>query len=435
MPNVFVTGLEPFGLALLEAMPRTDEMHFRELLNIGESVEVEPGFGFEETLAIAEKRLRDGTPPDAILNYWDFPGSCLTPVLCHRHALPAPRLEAVGALEHKYWARQEMRTSVPEVTPRYCAVDPFESDPGASIDLEFPFWLKPIVSHSSYLGFRVEGPEDLQTAIAAMRRHIGHFGDPFDEFLTLVDRPPGVAGIGGCHCIAEEIISADAQVTLEGYVWNGDVTVYGHIDSVREKQSQSSFSRYEYPSRLPRSVLDRMEKVTGRLLGHVGYDNAPFNAEFFWDESSDRISLLEVNTRISKSHCPLLQDVDGSSHQKVALDLALGRVPDFPLRRGKWPNAAKFMVRLFQDGEIKRVPSAPELHHVQSRYPEALIQILVKEGQRLSHLAFQDSYSFEIADIFVGGRSDAELMGKHADIMELLPFEIGLTAPIPDEVH
>ncbi|MCT7374185.1 ATP-grasp domain-containing protein [Chelativorans salis] len=435
MPTVYVAGLEPFNLALLEAVPQADEMHFRELLNPHESVEVEPGFSFNETLELAERRLRDGERADAILNYWDFPGACLAPVLCQRQGLPAPRLETVAMLEHKYWARREMNACVPDVTPNVCAVDPFAENPSESIDLDFPFWLKPVVSHSSYLGFRIDDADELQTAIAAMRQHIGTFGNPFDEFLDIVGRPAAVAEVGGCFCIAEEIISADAQVTLEGYVFNGDVTVYGHVDSLREGQSRSSFSRYEYPSRLPRQVLERMENVIARVLNHVGYDNAPFNAEFFWDEPSDRISLLEVNTRISKSHCPLFQDVDGASHQKVILDLALGREPVFPQRKGRWPKAAKFMVRLFQDGEIIRIPSAPEIHHMQSRYPEALIQILVKEGQRLSHLAFQDSYSFEIADIFVGGRSDKELMAKHADIMELLPFEIGLTAPQSDEVR
>lgn len=434
MPTVFVTGLEPFNLALLEAVPQVDEKRFRELLSPSESIEIGADFSFADTLALAEKRLRDGESADAILNYWDFPGSCMAPLLSQRQGLPGPRLDAVTVLEHKYRARQEMQACVPDVTPKVRAVDPFADNPREDLDLDFPFWLKPVVSHSSYLGFRIDDADDLEVALAALRRHIRIFGDPFNEFLDIIGGTSGPPELGGCCCIAEEIISADAQVTLEGYVWNGDVAVYGHIDSIREGQSQSSFSRYEYPSRLPRRVLERMENVTARFLNHVGYDNAPFNAEFFWDEQSDRISLLEVNTRISKSHCPLFQDVDGASHQKVALDLALGREPDFPVRQGRWPKAAKFMVRLFQDGEIIRVPSPPEIHHMQSRYPEALVQILVKEGQRLSHLSFQDSYSFEIADIFVGGRSDDELMDKHADIMELLPFEIGLTAPHAAEV-
>ncbi|MCV0397297.1 MAG: ATP-grasp domain-containing protein [Rhizobiaceae bacterium] len=432
---MYVVGLEPFNLGLLEKIPGADDIVIRELLSAGEAVEVPPGFRFHDLIALSEKRLGDGASPDAILNYWDFPGSCLAPLLCLRNGLPGPRLDAVAAFEHKYWARQEMAACVPEATPKVCYVDPFAEEPASEISLPYPYWIKPIIGHSSFLGFRVEDEDDLHVAISAIRKHIGHFGNPFDEFMEFVQAPPEVAKVGGCHCIVEEIISADAQVTLEGYVWEGRVVTYGHIDSVRESQSHSSFSRYVYPSQLPSGVLKRMEDVIARLLTHVGYDNAPFNAEFFWDAGSDRISLLEVNTRISKSHCPLFQDVDGASHQKVALDLALGREPDFPGRNGQWPMAAKFMVRLFQDGEITRTPSAPEIHLMQSRYPEALVQILVKQGQRLSHLSFQDSYSFEIADIFVGGRSDSELLHKHSDIMELLHFEVGLTAPVNDEVH
>jgi hypothetical protein len=89
------------------------------------------------------------------------------------------------------------------------------------------------------------------------------------------------------------------------------------------------------------------------------------------------------------------------------------------------------MLRFFQDGQIERVPSQTEIHHMQTRYPEELVQVLVDKGQRLSHLAFQDSYSFEIADIFIGGESNEELLAKYADLMENLPFTINLTAPVP----
>ena len=89
------------------------------------------------------------------------------------------------------------------------------------------------------------------------------------------------------------------------------------------------------------------------------------------------------------------------------------------------------MLRLFQDAKVKRVPNATEIHHMQTRYPEAMVQVLVEEGQQLSHLAFQDSYSFELADIFIGGRSREELAAKYADIMENLPFTVDLTAPVP----
>ncbi|MEQ8772279.1 MAG: hypothetical protein RIC51_05495, partial [Erythrobacter sp.] len=230
---------------------------------------------------------------------------------------------------------------------------------------------------------------------------------------------------------AEKSVAADQQITLEGYVHDGETTVYGVVDSVREGGVGSSFSRYQYPSDAPPPVIQRMCDATAKLLGHVGYDNAPFNAEFFYDEETDRISLLEVNTRLSKSHAPLFVDVDGMTHHKVGLDLALGLRPQMPRGEGDWPRAAKFMLRFFQDGQIERVPSQTEIHHMQTRYPEALVQVLVGKGQRLSHLAFQDSYSFEIADVFLGGQSNEELLAKYADLMENLPFTINLTAPVP----
>ena len=266
--------------------------------------------------------------------------------------------------------------------------------------------------------------------MAAMREGIGLFGEPFNEFLEHVEMPEGVKGIGGTHCIAEKSISADVQVTLEGYVFGGETTIYGAVDSIREGGVGSSFSRYEYPSRVDPAVLQRMERITADLLAAVGYDNAPFNAEFFYDEETDRISLLEVNTRLSKSHAPLFHDVDGLPNQKIGLDLALGQRPQFPRGKGQWPSAAKFMLRLFQDATIERVPSQTEIHHMQTRYPEIMVQVLVEKGQRLSHLAFQDSYSFEIADVFIGGKTNDELVTKYADIVDNLPFMVDLTSPV-----
>lgn len=433
MTNIFVLGLEPFNLALLEELPGAEQYRFIELLSAEEAVEVEPGFRFDDLLDRAARRVEEKGPAHAIINYWDFPGCCLSPVLSRRLGLAGPDLEAVAKCEHKYWARSEMAACIPDMTPRYCAVDPFAADPAERIDLEYPYWLKPVVSHSSYLGFMVENEEDLEESLAIIRQKIDHFGKPFDEFLEYVDVPPAMADIHGRYCIAEEIISAENQVTLEGYAWNGRVAVVGWIDSLRESQSQSSFSRYDYPSRLPRSVLERMERAAQRLVTQIGYDSAAFNVEFFWDPDTDRISVLEMNSRISKSHCPLFRLVDGASHQQVVVDLALGRAPAFEHGAGDWPHAAKFMVRLFQDGEITRVPNSADMHYVQSRYPEARMQVLVKDGQRLSHLSFQDSYSFEIANIFFGGKSDEELRRKYADTMEVLPFEVHLTAPIPAE--
>lgn len=427
-------GLEPFNLRLLKALPHARECRFHELFSADEVVEVEPGFSFNALYDEAVARLNVHGNVDGILNYWDFPSACLAPLLGRDFGLATPDLHAVATCEHKLWAREKMRECLPDLTPAFCPVDPFHVTSPDDIELDYPYWLKPAVSHSSYLGFRIEKDEDLNAALAVIRDKIGHFGKPFQEFLSHLGGSAGSGRTEPSLCIAEEIISTDNQVTLEGYVWRGRPVVIGCIDSVRVGGGQSSFARYDYPSRLPEAVLLRMREATVRLLTHLGYDNGAFNIEFFWDEPSDRISILEVNSRVSKSHSPLYLMVDGQSQQGVPLDLSLGVEPRFRNEGGDWPHASKFMVRLFQDGEMRRLPSKSELQYLKSHYPETWYQVLVKEGQRLSHLSFQDSYSFEIADLFFGGQDQTEILKKYAQAMEILPFDVHLTAPADDAV-
>lgn len=426
MKNVFVVGLEPFNKALLESLPNCRDCRFHTLLSY-EEVVAPPArrIDFDSLLRLAEERLEDfpGTV-EAIIGYWDFPTSGIMPILAHRHGLPAPSLEAVAACEHKYWSRIEQQRSVPELIPGFRLVNPFDDDPASMIDLPFPFWLKPVKAHSSFLGFRIRNGTELHHAIEMIRENIWQFSEPFDRFLSMVDIPPELAGIGGQHCIAEEIISQGRQCTLEGYVHRGEATVYGVVDSIRMGKHRSSFSRYQYPSSLPLRVTKRMEEAMGTFLGHIGYDNGAFNAEFFWEPRRDRIRLLEVNTRISKSHSPLFMMVDGAAHQQIPIDLSLGRKPFLLHREGKHRLAAKFMLRVFENGEVRHIPGADDIRRLKEQFPDALFRPLAHQGQELAHLPHQDSYSFELAELFLGARNQRELLTDYRKALELLPFEL-----------
>ena len=116
--------------------------------------------------------------------------------------------------------------------------------------------------------------------------------------------------------------------------------------------------------------------------------------------------------------------VDGDSHQKVAIDLALGRRPDFPHRQGRHRIAAKFMLRIFDDSVVQKVPGREDVNRLKSKFPDALIRILVAEDTRLAQLPYQDSYSFEIAELFLGADSQRELLSKYRAAHELLPFQL-----------
>ncbi|MFM9817092.1 UNVERIFIED_CONTAM: ATP-grasp domain-containing protein [Spiribacter pallidus] len=426
--HVFIYGLDDFHRQQLATIAGSQRLGFHQLLEHDEAIHPER-FPVDEMLAKSE-RILDAFGPgaDAVCTYWDFPTSALVPILRERRNLAGAGLDAVLRLEHKYWARLEQQAVVPGLIPAFDCVDPFADDPAASLQLDFPFWLKPIKAHSSYLGFRIHNRQAFRRAIDRIREGIHQFGEPFDEVMAKVRAPAPIDGIGGYHCIAEGIISAGRQCTLEGFVHHGQVQVYGVVDSIREGRHRSSFQRYQYPSRLPRRVQARMIDAARRVMAQTGYDNAPFNMEFFWHRDADTIALLEVNARCSKSHSPLFHMVDGASHLQVMVNLGLGDAPDFPHRQGGFPMAAKFMLRVFRPGQVTRVPDAADIARLKARFPEALLKAQVERGQDLSDLRFQDSYSYELAELFLGGRNRQDLLQRYGIACEMLGFEVDHSA-------
>ncbi len=176
-----------------------------------------------------------------------------------------------------------------------------------------------------------------------------------------------------------------------------------------------------------------METATVQVMQHVGYNDSPFNIEFYWNEADDSIRLLEINTRISKSHCPLFRMVDGESNHAVMIDVALGREPELPYRQGPFALAGKFMLRSFEDGVARQVPAPEDVRTLKERFPEAELLVQVAPGQLLSSLREQDSYSYEFAVLYLGASNEEELVKKYREARSILPFAI--ESPGGDHAH
>ncbi|SFP92201.1 ATP-grasp domain-containing protein [Nitrosomonas cryotolerans] len=418
--NIFVIGFDNFNYALLEPIGKKKNYRFHSLLATNE-VKRQKHYFPENLLSKAEERLKQFSGSiDAIVGYWDFPTTCLVPFLNKKMGLPGPSLQSVLKCEHKYWSRVE-QSQVTQDIPKFCVFNPHDKDVRSKINLAYPFWIKPVKSFASHLGFRIHNDKEFKESIAIIREGIGRFSTPFNYFLNQITRPQSVADINGEFCIAESIISG-RQCTLEGYVYHGQVEIYGVIDSIREP-NRSTFSRYQYPSHLPQRIQQRMISEAQKVMNHLQYDNAPFNIEFFYEERHDHIWLLEINPRISQSHCDIFRKVDGASHHEVMIDLALGDQPDFPKRKGNFHCAAKFFFRTHHNGVLKQVPGQEQIQRVKKRFPDALINIHVKEGMRPSDLQSQESYSYELGYVCMGADNEHALLDNHRQCLEILKFE------------
>ncbi len=416
--DIFVIGMDEANRRMLHQVPHADGYRFHPLLGIEELQHGEIDFPGLVRRAESQLDAFDGSV-DAVVGYWDFPVSTLVPILSERYGLRSTGLMSVVKCEHKYWSRLE-QAEVTDAVPRFGLVDLDAEDPGPPEGVRFPMWLKPVTAYSSELAFGVADPEEFRAAVARIREGAGRVGRPFDFVLDRLELPPAVAEAGGRGCLAEEAITGD-QVAVEGYVYGGEVTVYGTIDSLTYPGSPC-FLRHQYPSRLPEDVTGRLRDIAERVITRIGLDNATFSIEFFYDPETDAISLLEVNPRHSQSHAELFAYVDGVPNHHAMLSLALGRDPALPHRKGDYALAAKWYYRRFGDAVVRRSPTEEELAALARRIPGTVVNHVVPAGVRLSELPEQDSYSFELAHVFTAADSEEELVATYEEVVKGLPF-------------
>ncbi len=424
--NIFVVGLDEINRALLERTPHASEYIYHGLLDPAEVYETYE-FPIPEMVQRSVAQIRafqkhTGQSVDAICGYHDFPVSTMLPIICREFGVRTPGLESLIKCEHKYWSRLEQQKSIPEHIPDFCAFDPFDEYAIESIHLEFPFWIKPIKSSGSFLGFRIEKEDDFKQALPYIQSQISLLSNPFNYVLGQLELPPEVAKVKAHYCMAESIIGG-RQCTLEGYSLHGRIESTGIIDSIRYENGVSFF-RYEYPSSLPYKIQERMIRITEKIISFIGFDNSAFNIEYFWDREKDKIWLLEINTRVSQSHSDIFEKVDGASNQAITVDVALGRDPEFPYQRGRFPRAAKFFWRVFDNGVVRTVPSDKEIERIQRELPGTIVRPQVVPGTRLDQLLEQDSYSYAICYLFIGGEDQKDLLDKYMHCQDLLTFEI-----------
>lgn len=364
---------------------------------------------------------------DAIIAHWDFPTSVLGPLLAAEHDIPSPSLRSVLACEHKYWSRLMQREAAPECVPGFAAFDPFDDDALDAVldsgDLAFPFWIKPIKSHSSQLGFEIHNADEFARALGEIREDIGRYGEAFDEALAMIDLPEEVGEVTGTWCLAEEIIDG-IQAAPEGSMYHGEFIVHGLVD-MHKTDDGHSFDRLDYPAAsVSEPVQQRMIDATERLMRHTGFDNGCFNVEFMWDAETDKLWLIEINTRISQSHSNLFAKVDGMSNHEYAIDIALGNRPRPGARAGRFGAAAKCTMGHRGDGVVDAVPSQADIAKVAEHYPDTIVELSVAPGDRLSELPNQDPYRYALATLYLGAENSDALAENFATAQEMLPFAI-----------
>ena len=421
--NIFVVGLNEFNLGELQSIDQADNYNFISLFDSEEVMQQGVKPDIKRFIKEGKEKLDqfDGKI-DGIISYFDFPVTLLTFYLCDEYKTKGPTLRSGIQCEHKYWSRIEQQKVVPDNIPRFAAINPFDPPDFDDVELKPPFWIKPIKAFGGQLGFKINNKEEFNDSLKEIREQIEEFAEPFNYLLSMVELPNEISAIDGNYCIAEEWIGG-YQCTVSGYVYDGNIKVYGIVDSINYEDT-SSFFYYLLPTRMQKSVQERLVSISEKVMKQIDFNNSPFNIEYYFDEKTDQIHLLEINPRMSQSHSDLYAKVHGSSNHEILVEIAAGKEPDYTENGGKYNCAAKMHYRVFEDGVVKKVPSDKELEQVRKRFPDSVIFIEVEEGDRLSELTGQDSYSYRLAIIYMGANDEDDLLKKYNQIIDQLNIEI-----------
>ena len=355
---------------------------------------------------------------EGVLSTDEYIGAILAAAAAQRTGRSGTDPAHIIGAQHKYYSREAQRAVAPEITPEATLV-PLRGVKDCELSIDFPFFVKPVKGTFSLFAAKIESRAALVKHMGFNvfeRLLLGRVTKPFNDLVREFTEFEFDAN----HFIGEELIAGD-QVTVDGFVWDGDVEVMGIVDSVMF-EGTNIFERFEYPSRLPAAVQARMEDLTRRVMRGLGWQRGQFNVELFYDRRTDALAVIEVNPRMSYQFADLYEYVDGSNSYDVLIDLTLGRKPAFTKGGGPFDVAASFVLRTFEGKKIRSVPSSAQVSAFGDHYQEATIKLYGKPGTSMKG-EMKAIGSYRHAIINVAANSYLDLFAIHQDALEKLPFE------------
>ena len=335
-------------------------------------------------------------PADGVVGTKDR-SALLGSLLAARLGLPGPTPAALFNCQHKGRSRLLHRDVAPAATPLFAVVQSEDDGPPPCPP---PWFAKPLVGRLSQGARRIDDPAELR-----------ELTDPFG-YAAAYARVAELAGLPAASVrgfLVEEL-ARGAEVTLEGYIHDGRVTVIGITDSVMYPGT-NSFQRFEYPSALSLERQEELGELARRVVPALGLDGGFFNMEFVVPAEGPP-TIIEVNGRIASQFAPMVQATHGRSTYDALVTLACGSDPAW---RRTSPDgvAVSYVLRSFTDAFVESVPET-----------EDGIEILVRPGLRLSEQGTNDVESYRVAIVYGAGETRAEALERCRRRLRTLRLEL-----------
>jgi len=335
-------------------------------------------------------------------------------------------VQSIICCQNKYLCRRIQRTCIPEHTPNFCLALDYLRNPER---LQTPFFIKPVRANISFGTHRIETPEQLEYHIGAESMDIARFNQYYLEAIGSYARHYNAINMATCNSfLCEDLIDGD-QVTVDGYIFEGEVTCFGVTKAVYHPRT-NCFSHHEFPYALSAELHAAITSALDRLIPATGINNSFFNVEMRIDEAAETFKIIEVNSRIAFQFARTIEAVTGISPLHMLCDVAVGRRPALtPMAEDQLFNYCyNFELHRFSDAKILQTPTKSVFDEIEMKYPEVRIRNLIHENVNLSDFKHNPE-SFRYCVLDVPGNSREEIMSKYDDVVAMLAYKFD----VPDE--
>lgn len=356
---------------------------------------------------------------DAVFSSNEQFGALAAALVAQRLGLPGAQPEALLRAQHKYEARLRLREVAPDLCPEFELI-PYTITLAQACALRYPLFVKPVKAAFSVLARRCDTPEQLieHLRFAPWEKHIiGRLIEPHNQALK---RFPQFR-VSSRHMLVEDVLEG-RQINVDGYVHAGRVHLLGVADEVMYPGTMA-FQRFAFPGTTDVLLKARLQDAAERVLHGFELGHGFFNLEFFVDERSGALKLIEINPRLAAQLAQFYEWVLGVDAYELGFAMALDR----PLPRRREPRfgaAASFVWRSFDACSCPRLPTRDDLAWLASEYPEARLELYAKKGAALQRdLKWLGSHRWAVLNM--PGRDEADLRERY----ERVCARLGWPAP------
>ena len=346
--------------------------------------------------------------------------SIFSNVICEKTGMPATSLDSLINCQNKYISRQIQRESVPENTPSFW----LDTDFLRELPNMTSFFVKPVRGNVSYLSQVLISYEDLRVLIYENTSELAWFNQSYLEALHVSSHLSNLLNLETCNKLLCEEIVYGTQITVNGYIFEGDINLYGNAKAVF-MEDNLSFSHHEYPYIFPPAIENKLEEIICRLIHGLGLNNMFFNVELRVDEGSHDINIIEVNCRPAFQFAKTVEAVTGINLIQWLSEISVGKKPAedvFEKKKETFAYCYNFELREMEDKEILRIPMMTDIEEIGRIYPEVTVKNLVNVNTKLSDYK-QNPLSYRYCMLDVPGNSTEEIMHKLVDVKALLGYE------------